>query len=577
MKNRIGVFVVGVLLAGALLLGLGACKEKAASAASGSGAARVKGSLPLSDGNTTFTMFVGGSVGDVVSSLAYEDNTFTKRVVDETGIKLDIVWANYADRMERMNLMLSTGNYPDIVINDAVSLNDLNFYASQGIFIPLDDYNILEYPNIKAAFDEYPAIKEKISGADGKIYSLPALNDCLHCIFSQGRIWYFMPWIRDNGRKVPETTEEFVEYLRWVKTSDPNGNGKNDEIGIAFNGGGASNNNLKNFLAYFAKPFMPFVYTGTYFGLSMEGKTIVEQYRDARFRQALTYMAGLYQEGLIAPDSFTMTRDQVMALTGAEPPVLAIQGVAWMNDFNVQPSVRWIETFNLPALKGPEGQRNAGNQDPWSIITSMFFVTDKCKDPELAVALYDYFVRFDVMMDGYIGPKGIGWSEPDPGETSLSAGTPLYKLLVTYGSQPHNSSWDQANPMLRSSAFRLGEQATGAPDARRWLESGDPSLRDKLLANNSYAEEMWYFTSLENSKYAMPQSAFIPPMALSDEDNTRISDIRAVLDPFLERACVEFVTGMRNIGSDADWNAYLGELDRMNSKEMVSILQKYIR
>jgi putative aldouronate transport system substrate-binding protein len=321
---------------------------------------------------------------------------------------------------------------------------------------------------------------------------------------------------------------------------------------------------------------MPFVHAA-YFGLAMEGKTIVEQYRDPRFRQALAYMAGLYKEGLIAPDSFTMTRDQVMALTGAEPPVLAIQGVAWMNDFNVQPSIRWIETFNLPALKGPDGQRNAGNQDPWSIITPMYFVTDKCKDPELAVALYDYFVRFDVMMDGYIGPKGIGWTDPDPGATSLSAGTPLYKLLVTYGSQPHNSQWDQANPMLRSSAFRLGEQATGAPEARRWLETGDPSLRDNLLVNNSYAEEMWYFTSLENSKYAMPQTVFIPPMAMSDDDNTRISDIRAVLDPFLDRACVEFITGMRNIESDANWNTYLGELDRMNSKEMVSILQKYIK
>jgi hypothetical protein len=88
---------------------------------------------------------------------------------------------------------------------------------------------------------------------------------------------------------------------------------------------------------------------------------------------------------------------------------------------------------------------------------------------------------------------------------------------------------------------------------------------------------MWYFTSLENSKYAMPQAVFIPPMAMSDDDNTRISDIRAVLDPFLDRACVEFITGMRNIESDANWNTYLGELDRMNSKEMVSILQKYIK
>jgi putative aldouronate transport system substrate-binding protein len=573
MKRKIATGIMGAVLAGILFLGMGACKGKT-EAASGGGAVREKGALPLADGNTTLTMFIGGSVGDVVSSLAYEDNTFTKRVVDETGVKLDIIWANNADTNERLNLLLSTGNYPDVICANR-TLNDMNYYASQGIFIPLDEYDPLSYPNMKAAYESYPAIKEMITGADGKIYALPALNDCLHCLYCNGRVWYFMPWIRDNGLKVPETTDEFLDYLRWVRDNDPNGNGKKDEIGIAFNG--AINGNTKNFIAYFSKPFLPFVWAGRYFGLAMEGGTIVEQYRDPRYRQALGYMATMWKEGLIAPDAFTMTRDQVMSLTGAEPPVLAVQGVNWMNDFNMQASIRWIETFNLPALRGPEGQRNAGNTDPWSIIWGQYFITNKCKDPELAIALYDYLCRVDVEMDGYIGPKGIGWSDPDPGATSLKGETPLYKLLVTYGSQPHNSSWDQANPMLRTSDFRLGEQATGAAEARRWLETGDPSLRDKLLVNNSYAEEMWYFTSLENSKYAMPESVFIPPLALNDDDNSRYSDIYAVLDPFLERASVEFITGIRNINSDADWNAYLSDLDRMNSKEVVSILQKYIK
>jgi putative aldouronate transport system substrate-binding protein len=570
MKRKIVADIMGAALAGILLLGMGACKGKM-EAASDRGA-REKGTLPLADGNTTLTMFVGGSVGDVVSSLAYEDNTFTKRVVDETGVKLDIIWANHADKNERMNLLLSTGNYPDVICIENMSLNDMNYYASQGIFIPLDKYDPLSYPNMKAAYEAYPAIKQMITGADGKIYGLPALNDCLHCLYQNGRVWYFMPWIRDNGLKVPETTDEFLNYLRWVRDNDPNGNGKKDEIGIAF-----KKENAKNFISYFAKPFLPFVWTGGYFGLALDGGTIVEQYRDPRYRQALEYMATMWKEGLIAADSFTMTRDQVMSLTGSEPPVLAVLGGNWVNEFTVQPSIRWIETFNLPPLRGPEGQRNAGNTDPWSIIWSQYFITDKCKDPELAIALYDYLCRVDVMMDGYIGPKGIGWSDPDPGATSLKGETPLYKLLVAYGSQPHNSSWDQANPMLRTGDFRLGEQAAGAAEARRWLETGDPSLRDQLLMNNSYAEEMWYFTSLENSKYAMPGSVFIPPMALSDDDNSRYSDIYAVLDPFLERAAVEFITGIRDINSDADWNAYLSDLDRMNSKEVVSILQKYIK
>ncbi|MDR3333279.1 MAG: hypothetical protein LBT13_00105 [Treponema sp.] len=87
-------------------------------------------------------------------------------------------------------------------------------------------------------------------------------------------------------------------------------------------------------------------------------------------------------------------------------------------------------------------------------------------------------------MSGYIGPKNVGWSEPDAGTFSLSGGTPLYKLLVTYGSQPFNSQWDQAEPMIRSSKFRLGEQATNTKEAEEWLAISNPALRDGLLRNS---------------------------------------------------------------------------------------------
>jgi hypothetical protein len=40
---------------------------------------------------------------------------------------------------------------------------------------------------------------------------------------------------------------------------------------------------------------------------------------------------------------------------------------------------------------------------------------------------------------------------------------------------------------------------------------------------------------------------------------------------------VEFITGVRNINSDADWNAYLADLDRLNSKEVLAIRQKNLK
>jgi hypothetical protein len=88
---------------------------------------------------------------------------------------------------------------------------------------------------------------------------------------------------------------------------------------------------------------------------------------------------------------------------------------------------------------------------------------------------------------------------------------------------------------------------------------------------------MWYNISMEASKYAISNSVFIPPVLMNEADKTRYADINAVLDPFKKQAFVEFITGTRDINNSAHWNAYLAELDRLVSKEMVQILQKYMK
>ena len=52
------------------------------------------------------------------------------------------------------------------------------------------------------------------------------------------------------------------------------------------------------------------------------------------------------------------------------------------------------------------------NKDPWNIFYPGMMVTDRCSDPNLAVALYNYMIDFEVSMDGYIGPKGEAWDDP---------------------------------------------------------------------------------------------------------------------------------------------------------------------
>jgi putative aldouronate transport system substrate-binding protein len=368
--------------------------------------------------------------------------------------------------------------------------------------------------------------------------------------------------------------DEFAQMLRFVRDNDVNGNGNSrDEIPLAFN-----KNSLRNFISFIAQAYLPWVGSGDY-GVAVENGTLVEQFRSNEFREALKYMANLYKEGLIYPDSFNMSDEQMQSLVQAEPNILGVLCVPWKNAFAVQPSPRWIDFFNLSPLKGSTGQQWGANSGAFSVMNAQFIITDKCKNPELAVALYNYLLDSNVTMDGYIGPKGIAWDNPDSGGLGLDAKPAVYKLITPLGSQPHNGSWDQGVlPMIRAARwFYIGNQSTDADKAQQWLATGDPSFREGLLQNMDFAEEMWYYTALDHQKYAKPESMFIPPQSLSDDDSTRLSDINATLSPYKDQAFVEFITGVRNIDSDADWNAYLTDLDRLNSKEVLTIRQKYLK
>jgi putative aldouronate transport system substrate-binding protein len=546
--------------------------------AGGSGAAAgktsrtgAKGTIPIATNKPTLSVFVASGLSEVTTSYAYNDNIFTRQVVDQTGIQLQITSAAATDSTERLNVMLNTGDYPEVILNRTL---DLEYYSGQGIIIPLDDYNPLSFPHIKAIFDEFPYVMEKITASDGKIYAMPAINECLHCTYSYGRIWYYMPWIRDYGRKVPETLEEYTEYLRWAVNSDPNKNGRKDEVGLVF-----SRDDVSNFIARIAKAYMPYVSGNGFEGLALDNnRKIVEQYRDPAFREALKYIVGLYKEGLIVEDSFSMTSEQEIAVVRNTDPIAASVGSSWIHVYALPGTPRFMEYFYLPALKGPAGQQWGTNTDSWSAVAHGMIVTDKCRDPELALALYDYFNNKDLVFQTMHGPKGVYWDNADPTGKGYNGQPATWKQILAHGGQPINSGWHNIYLRVTSQSERNSMQVDAIEDMIAYINTMDKRYEPAVLENSGdYLEYMFYATSMNESKWALPLSTFIPPQNMNNSDATRVADINAVLDPFKTQAFVEFITGVRDINNNTQWNAYLSELDRLGSPEMVSIRQKYIR
>ena len=82
--------------------------------------------------------------------------------------------------------------------------------------------------------EEYPDIRKGLTMPDGNIYSLPSFYDpALLSMLIGTPIWINQEWLDQLGMKEPQTTEEFYAYLKAVKETDLNGNGKHDEIPFA--------------------------------------------------------------------------------------------------------------------------------------------------------------------------------------------------------------------------------------------------------------------------------------------------------------------------------------------------------
>jgi putative aldouronate transport system substrate-binding protein len=528
-------------------------------------------SLPLVNGRTTLSIVINSVPIPNITSFDQRDNAFTRKLAEETGITLNITNITGAEGRQRLNVMLSAGDYPDIIDSVGLGINDLNYWATQGILRALDGYNATSYPNIQKLLDEYPFLYGSIRGADGKIYALPTIQQCLHCTYGN-RVFYHMPWVRDGyGNRTPATLDEFTAYLRYVRDNDVNGNGnRNDEIPLAID-----KDSLDPFFNYFAASFLPWVASSWGPGIANDNGRVVDQAKDPAFRNALRYLAGLYQEGLIAPNSFTMTSDELKALLQADTPVVAAFAGAWKTWYMSTQTPRQVESFSLAPLSGPQGVRYSAHGELSSAGAPQWLITDKARDPELAVALYNYLIDFEVMMDGATGPRGVCWDYPDPGAKGMDGNPAMFKLMVPANGSPLNVSWDKAIPVLYTGAWFAGPQTTGVDEAVRWHSTGDRSVEDYLINNTDYTELMWNMIAKAHEQYAVPESYYVPMAILSDDDSTRFSDINAALKVFKDRAYVEFVTGARNINSDSDWNAYLAELDRYGDSELVSILQKY--
>jgi putative aldouronate transport system substrate-binding protein len=166
-----------------------------------------------------------------------DNNYWTQWIQTEFGdpnhIKLEFVPVPRNQETEKLNVLMATGDAPDIVF--AYDMNTVNNYVKSGGLAEVGELIEEHAPNLKAFLGE-----EVLSYGvfNGKQMTIPAKRTLQYTQSSYIR----KDWLDELGLPVPTTTEQFYDTMKAFKEKDPgNTGGKVIPYGFSALGGSGIN------------------------------------------------------------------------------------------------------------------------------------------------------------------------------------------------------------------------------------------------------------------------------------------------------------------------------------------------
>jgi putative aldouronate transport system substrate-binding protein len=480
----------------------------------------------------------------------YQNNEFTKWLQDKTGIKLeiDVASVNADEAKQKLNLVLASGNLPDMIIGFNVLPDQQEVLAKQGVIIPLDSY-IDQYGfELKTVMKEMPQLRASIALTDGKIYGLPDVNDCYHCSLSQ-KAWIYKPWLDKLGLKVPTTTDELEQVLIAFKTKDPNGNGKADEIPWSAAPVGSWHAELDSFIM---NSFVLDNRLTNDRSLYIDNGKVLAAFAQSGWKDGMAYLAKLYKEGLIDPQSFTNNFDKHQALGENPVPIMGFTQAGFMGMFTQinAKSGRWLDYVPVPPLKGPSGLQQIPENPYQAINPGRLIITKATKYPEAAFRLADLFYNYEAGKRNELGLPGKQWDNSQPGKESIGGGVAKWFIIPGDPSVTQQANnWNQAAPRYESADNRMSQEYDPKNPLERMLYEN---------SKNNYAP------------YGKPNQT-VPPLIFTSDQSKRLSELNTTLYNVVDTQFAAFVTGQADVNKG--WDAYLQALKTNGLDELLKIYQ----
>ncbi len=442
-----------------------------------------------------------------------------------------ITWDLLSMDGDLLNLRFSSGDYPEVMMGTPFQNPKISEYAANGVFLALDDYiNKKDTPNIVALFEKYPEIEAACRQSDGKIYSLPSVNECPVGLIEQ-YLWINKAWLDKLGLEIPKTTDELIEVLRAFKTKDPNGNGKADEIPMSFRPTDSQS---------YPQALLSFWGVSTKHGTYDQVLTV--QDGEVKFapvmdewKELAKFYRDLYKEGLLDMECFTQAYDAYSGKLQAEDSRI---GFFWATKCLAANKDEYVV---IPPISA-DGITPVWRVHPGDISArNTAMITNACKNPAAAVQWLDKLYGFEETIQHLYGNIGTVFTDNGDG---------------TY-------SWNNPPEGKDLSSFLYESIPVAGIPGMITAEDWGTKIQLNENMQKDVAHSEIYNPYLDDEPWPRP---FYSP-----EEIEQLSILQTDIITEADERFAKWVTGKGDI--DSEWDAYIKSLNNMGLEDFVKINQ----
>ena len=425
-------------------------------------------------------------------------------------------------------LNLSSGEYPDVVMA-------YENYYNGGLTAMINDelaINLMDYadymPDFLATIDSDPQFRPFFTYSDGGIYKFANITEPSSINLHWRGMVVRQDFLDKLNMAAPTTNQEFHDMLAAFK----------DQLGCETP---LCGNWWKSVLINdgFCSTEYGLVSGGAY---QVDGKYHYGAYED-EYRGLMGYLNQLYAEGLFDPnfqttDEPTSQANLLSGETGAHPT-----SCARINTISVRAEDPEFKLTGLGSLNGSDGTTAYFTQtDTLTPGACSAFVTADCKQPELAVAMYNWLFTDEGRIISNFGPEGLCWT-PDEN------GNPVFTEYMT----KNENGLSLDNMLYIQSMANRPKIALSAQSLQRF------AMPEQIKA-------------MQNWNKTQVNSYLLPSYSVLDADAaTEASALWTDLSTYISENTAKFITGEKNLVDDFD--AYLAQLKSMGMDRYIEIQQ----